>query len=1049
MQDREKLLKKIIGLLLRGEWVNLYGPDGIGKESIVRNIHKFITKEHTITHLSLIIKLDKIKAFSVETVEDEVLKLIALETKIDLPDEVDFFERMTNILKKIQKQLILLLTSIDVVSYEGALHIAKELSKLYHLKENKKSPNLTVLVCGGVQLKTLSYEKTSPFHHARPIHLEEINEEEAKELIYGVNNKISEGVVKILYKETGGYPLLLKELVKEITDDLLKTGEENLITDRLITRLIDENDLIKSPLINSWFYKINRPEFLFVLQKLLNNEQVKISESKLPVDKIEFSGLFKVDGKYVNFRNSFIKKFSERYGTKKRIADHYWIFSSQDDSCWKEGCHIYNSIPEKERERVPEKVVGPMHKRLSDLITSGGTLMAKTESEVEVLEIMDNILQYLFNIRSYFVAKKNENSDQYKIYFAPIAEEFPVGKIIEDPEIMDLLGRCYKENRDWVHSWNHGFMAFPLIRDPQKHMVLWIDNRSGVVTKYHNRNIALLASLTGMAIMHLEKRETLQDDLNLLKKVLEHDEDYVQFVDMNRKIKMMNKRAEEDARKRFPNKESFIGEECRELFLKGECSGQCACNQVFKDGKKHRRPETWSNSVDKKDTRYMDVIAVPLKKDNRMVGVFQIARDLTLLRRAMEAMIDISSAKTEEEVFSLLLKFVIRMGVKRVRLYLPSENWEKDPGVAGELISKECMGYEDDPNFEIKFRSGNIKLDGDIERYWYEPQKVKKKPIISRIRRGIDAPKIAMENKSVLIYNVPPQYDTCRKEVKKEKVEEWICIGLFAGGKFFGAISVDKGSESEIGSFRIIECDRMISICRAAALALHRISVPNIQKVVRVFRHSIAQQLDAINHFIWTFAESDLPKEKRETYARIVDKELKRFDYFSRSMAALLPEMGKPRIFPKKLNVKKLFKGIEDLFHYYFEKVGIIFDTSACSSTLLSSINTDEMVVRTILTNLLNNSIKSLEKWYGEKRIIIKCRRGFKSLIISVIDTGPGVTKKDQPRMFDPGYSGKEGQTGIGLPASKFLAEWIKATITFDEKYKNGAKFDLKLPDLS
>ncbi|UCF12974.1 MAG: hypothetical protein JSW06_01630, partial [Thermoplasmatales archaeon] len=144
---------------------------------------------------------------------------------------------------------------------------------------------------------------------------------------------------------------------------------------------------------------------------------------------------------------------------------------------------------------------------------------------------------------------------------------------------------------------------------------------------------------------------------------------------------------------------------------------------------------------------------------------------------------------------------------------------------------------------------GGFILHGEKHNELYHIAKKIKKPIISRLNRNIKKRISIVNTKSVLICEVPPEDDTRHTEFEKEYVDEWMSLRLFSGNKFFGMISVDKGprknpqEDPQNYRFRIIEADRMLAICRSAALALYMISISGIQKVVSVFRHTIFQHL--------------------------------------------------------------------------------------------------------------------------------------------------------------------------------------------------------------
>ncbi|MBI2577957.1 MAG: PAS domain-containing protein [Candidatus Wildermuthbacteria bacterium] len=130
------------------------------------------------------------------------------------------------------------------------------------------------------------------------------------------------------------------------------------------------------------------------------------------------------------------------------------------------------------------------------------------------------------------------------------------------------------------------------------------------------------------------------------------------------------------------------------------------------------------------------------------------------------------------------------------------------------------------------------------------------------------------------------------------------------------------------------------------------------------------------------------------------------------------------------------------------EKEGIRIELDA-PSAVLSKIFIDPMRFREIMQNLLVNSIQYNKK-NGITRIALKEEGG--ELYISVSDTGIGISKKDQGKIFSKFYRAPnairaytEG-SGLGLFVVKsYIEEW-GGTIRFHSEEGKGTVFTVVLP---
>ncbi len=108
----------------------------------------------------------------------------------------------------------------------------------------------------------------------------------------------------------------------------------------------------------------------------------------------------------------------------------------------------------------------------------------------------------------------------------------------------------------------------------------------------------------------------------------------------------------------------------------------------------------------------------------------------------------------------------------------------------------------------------------------------------------------------------------------------------------------------------------------------------------------------------------------------------------------------------------------------------------------------DEQRIAQVLLNLLGNAIKFTEK--GGVRV--ESAVSNESFLVSVSDTGPGLSETDQKRIFeefqqaDGSSTRKKGGTGLGLSIAKKIVEMHRGCIWVESTLGKGATFKFKIP---
>jgi two-component system, sensor histidine kinase len=123
---------------------------------------------------------------------------------------------------------------------------------------------------------------------------------------------------------------------------------------------------------------------------------------------------------------------------------------------------------------------------------------------------------------------------------------------------------------------------------------------------------------------------------------------------------------------------------------------------------------------------------------------------------------------------------------------------------------------------------------------------------------------------------------------------------------------------------------------------------------------------------------------------------------------------------------------------------GLRFRVVKCKAMVYS----DPTLLERILRNLVANAIRYTERG----GIVVGCRRGRARLVIQVSDTGFGIPKDQQEKIFDEFYQldnperDRKKGLGLGLAIVKRLAQLLGYTVELTSVVGRGSSFSIKVP---
>ena len=96
-----------------------------------------------------------------------------------------------------------------------------------------------------------------------------------------------------------------------------------------------------------------------------------------------------------------------------------------------------------------------------------------------------------------------------------------------------------------------------------------------------------------------------------------------------------------------------------------------------------------------------------------------------------------------------------------------------------------------------------------------------------------------------------------------------------------------------------------------------------------------------------------------------------------------------------------------------------------------------------ILYNLVTNAVQAMPR--GGK-LSIHVYKEAKDVVIAVEDTGVGIPKGIQSKMFTPMFTTKSKGQGFGLPVVKRMTESLGGTVAFKSQEGKGTTFTIRIP---
>ncbi len=371
----------------------------------------------------------------------------------------------------------------------------------------------------------------------------------------------------------------------------------------------------------------------------------------------------------------------------------------------------------------------------------------------------------------------------------------------------------------------------------------------------------------------------------------------------------------------------------------------------------------------------------------------------------LESNVDITERKNAEQEIERLASFpelnpnpVIEINLKGSLTYINPATYRLFPGIKQkgsshyffEDLEKILQNFRENNNFTSYTRE--IKLNG----HWYQQQfyLVPNQRLIRLYLTDIDELK---------------QIEEARAQTQV-KLEEYAC-------------QMEELAEQRAQQLQ--NAERLAAIGQTAGMVGHDIRNP----------------LQAITSDMYIISEEAKTLKDKQTQQDIMES----VDSINKNLAYINKIVSDLQDFTKPLQPNLQVLHLDDLISNILSSICLPPSIQVTTNIYdeARKIFTDSAYIRRILTNLLTNAIQAMPT---QGSLVIVATKENGALILSVKDTGEGISEEAKAKMFTPLFTTKSKGQGLGLAVVKRLVESLNGTITFESETGKGTKFIVTLP---
>lgn len=219
-------------------------------------------------------------------------------------------------------------------------------------------------------------------------------------------------------------------------------------------------------------------------------------------------------------------------------------------------------------------------------------------------------------------------------------------------------------------------------------------------------------------------------------------------------------------------------------------------------------------------------------------------------------------------------------------------------------------------------------------------------------------------------------------------------------------------------------------------------------EVVAIVSHDLRNPLSVVKMCTSTLLQEPLPDA--ESVTDLARTAYQSAEWMNTIIQDLLDvahlESGKLTLRTEPASMAAVIDHAVELHSPIAEERGVSLTSTVESS--LPSVGMDVSRMGQVLANLIGNALKFTER--GGSVTVAARANGDESVLVSVADTGRGISSSDLPHLFDRFWQASRGDlkrgTGLGLAIAKGIVEAHEGRIWAESEEGKGATFSISLP---
>ncbi|MEN6310749.1 MAG: ATP-binding protein, partial [Acidobacteriota bacterium] len=302
----------------------------------------------------------------------------------------------------------------------------------------------------------------------------------------------------------------------------------------------------------------------------------------------------------------------------------------------------------------------------------------------------------------------------------------------------------------------------------------------------------------------------------------------------------------------------------------------------------------------------------------------------------------------------------------------------------------------------------------------------------------------ACHKESYLVHDASQEPLVDKRFLDLIQVEEFLCVPLIARDEMFGVIILDNAfthTPIKPGDIKLASLCGLIASNYIYSATLHERlldaeKMAAMGEMAMFVTHQLRNPLVTIGGFTDQLLQPGVTEEKRDRNLRIIREEIQRLEDIVFQMGHFLKvSLKEPVYFDAGPAIAAVFNspGIAAKSRDYKLNIKV--------EQCLPQVLCDPTSFGEILRNLLDNAFDATPP--GGTVSVRAYRKNASSFVLSVKDTGQGISNPDRGQLFRPFFTTKEKGMGLGLPFIKRVMDTCGGKIEVQSRAGKGALFRL------